>query len=162
MASSESKIFRRLLESLQPYPDMRFLLFAKRWGELEEELLQFCKDQNHSIQCYEMGEFLAPSHDRALFRSRAYRIEQSRYNLQGRLYNHAFVTAIPADEPLSFAKKLYSGLVNAGSLYLFCSKEEALSWQEALEAANYVASSLIELNSWRCIVSARKMHGWGG
>ncbi|ADV45293.1 hypothetical protein [Nitratifractor salsuginis] len=162
MASDEIETFRRLLESLQPYPQMQFLLFAEKWGAPEEELLDFCRQEGHSIQLYALGDLAQRAPEAPEIRLRPYRVDQPRYNLQGRLYNHAFITAIPPEEPIAFARKVYTGLVNAGSFYLFCSPAEAPGWQEALEAANYVAGSLIELSPQRCIVSARKMHGWGG
>jgi hypothetical protein len=162
MASDEIETFRRLLESLQPYPQMQFLLFAEQWGAPEKELLDFCRQEGHGIQLYAMGDLTAKApDDPETLRMRPYRTEQPRYNLQGRLYNHAFITAIPPDAPTAFAQKVYTGLANAGNFYLLCTPAEAPRWHEALEAANYVAGSLIELGPRHCIVSARKMHGWG-
>jgi len=162
MVSDATATFRRLLESLQPYPQMQFLLFAEEWGALEEELLDFCRREDHSIQLYALGDLAerAPQ-DAERLRIRPYRVEQPRYNLQGRLYNHAFVTATPPDDRESFARKVYTGLVNAGGFYLLSTPVEAFKWQEALEAANYLAGSTIALDAEHCIVSARKMHGWG-
>ena len=155
-------ILREVLESLQPYPQMQFLLFAQQWGPLEEELLEFCRRRDHSVQLYGVGAMseAAPIEDPRL-RHRPYRVEQPRYNLQGRLYNHAFVTAAIPDEPEAFLRKLYTGIANAGGVYLQTDNENLPRWQTMLEDANYVAASTIALTEGDLLLYARKMHGWG-
>ena len=162
MSHTSAEILREVLESLQPYPQMQFLLFADRWGALEEELLEFCRQKDHSLLLYGLGELSeeAPLEDQRL-RHRPYRIEQPRYNLQGRLYNHALVTAKIPDEPEAFARKLYTGIANAGGLYLRTDSEAVSRWQAVLERANYVAASTIPLEKGKELLYARKMHGWG-
>ncbi len=162
MSQTSAEILRKVLESLQPYPQMQFLLFADRWGPLEEELLEFCRQKDHSLQLYGVGTLseAAPPEDPRL-RYRPYRIEQLRYNLQGRLYNHAFVTAEIPDNPEAFARKLYTGIANAGGLYLRTNPEGLPHWQTVLESANYVAASSIPLTEGHLLLYARKMHGWG-
>ena len=154
----------QILESLQPYPQMHFLLFAKEWGEREETLLKFCEERDHSILLYQfpdLREAELPSSPR--IRQRPYRREQARYNLQGRLYNHAFVTAEPPEPAAQFARKVYTGIANAGGLYLFLKKKKVDAWKNLLQESNYVALSTIDLADTETIVLyARKMHGWGG
>ena len=155
--------FRRLLESLHPYPRMQFLLFAKNWGALEEELLRYCEAEDHSILLYRLEGLPAedlPESER--IRQRPYRIDQPRYNLQGKLYNHAFVTALPPEAPADFARKVYTGIVNAGGLYLLLERKDLEAWEAALTEANYVATSTIDLSGDLLLLHGRKMHGWGG
>ncbi len=163
MSRTSAAILREVLESLQPYPQMQFLLFAQEWGPMEEEMLAFCREQDHTLLLYGLGELsgAAPLEDPRL-RHRPYRIEQPRYNLQGKLYNHAFVTAAIPDEAEAFARKLYTGIVNAGGLYLRTDPANLPRWQAALEGANYVAASSIPLSEKSLLLYARKMHGWGG
>jgi len=163
MSRSSAAILRQVLESLQPYPQMQFLLFAREWGPLEEELLAFCREEDHSLLLYGLGELseAAPVKDLRL-RHRPYRIEQPRYNLQGKLYNHAFVTAAIPDNAEAFARKLYTGIANAGGLYLQTDAAELPLWQSVLEQTNYVAASSIPLDGEDLLLYARKMHGWGG
>jgi len=163
MSRRSAAILREVLESLQPYPQMQFLLFAQEWGTLEEELLAFCREEDHSLLLYGLEELseAAPVEDPRL-RHRPYRIEQPRYNLQGKLYNHAFVTAAIPDEPEAFARKLYTGIANAGGLYLRTEPTNLPLWQSVLERANYVAASSIALGEGDLLLYARKMHGWGG
>ena len=158
-----SDTFRQLLDSLQPYPQMHFLLFADEWGAMEETLLAFCEEKDHSILLYRLPgleEAELPTSGR--IRQRPFRIEQPRYNLQGKLYNHAFVTGkIPGDSR-TFARRVYTGIANAGGLYLLLDEEESAAWEAILLESNYVASSTIPLDKGDVLLYARKMHGWGG
>ncbi len=161
---NSEETLRQILESLQAYPQMHFLLFAKEWGERERTLLEFCKERDHSILLYRLPgleeDALPPS---PRIRHRAYRREQARYNLQGKLYNHAFVTAPPPESAEEFARKVYTGIANAGGLYLFLEREAVEAWRERLQESNYVALNTIDLDEGNEVVLfARKMHGWGG
>lgn len=163
MQKQPTQTFRMLLESLQPYPRMQFLLFAREWGEMEATLLEFCEEEDHSLMLYRLeglDEGALPETPR--IRQRPYRREQPRYNLQGKLYNHAFVLGEVPEAPGEFAKKVYTGIANAGGLYLQLSPSEAQRWEPILEASNYVALSRIDLDQERTMLYARKMHGWGG
>jgi hypothetical protein len=165
MPSSAAETFAKVLESLQPYPNMQFLLFTPRWGPLEATLLEYVERGEHSLLVYTMNESLErelPVSPR--LRHHPYRVEQPRYNLRGRLYNHAFVLGLPGDEPESFARKVYTGIANAGGLYLLFEREDSAleDWEAALLRGNYVASSHIDLDEHSRMLVARKMHGWGG
>ncbi|WP_457607313.1 hypothetical protein [Nitratifractor sp.] len=157
-------VFREILDSLQPYPQMQFLLFTEAWGELERTLLEFCEEREHSILLYMLEGFPEEKlPEGAPVRRRPYRREQPRYNLQGKLYNHAFVTGPIPDAPEEFARKVYTGIANAGGLYLLLREEgEIRRWEEALVASNYVATSTIDLGKGERFLNGRKMHGWGG
>ena len=158
-----TETFGKLLESLQPYPQMQFLLFSGEWGAPERRLLEFCEARDHRLMLYRLpGGPEAPPPENERIRLRPWRREQSRYNLQGRLYNHAFVTALPPEEPETFAAKVYTGIANAGGLYLFVPLPETRKWEEVLSQSNYVAISRIEEREGLCLLAARKMHGWGG
>jgi hypothetical protein len=158
-----TETFGRLLESLQPYPQMQFLLFSSRWGEREEALLRFCERNGHTIMLYRLPgpeEPEIPPSDR--IRQRPWKRSQERYNLQGKLYNHAFVISTPPEPPEKFLRKVYTGIANAGGIYLFLPREEADTWERALENDNYVAIAPIERTGETLLLGARKMHGWGG
>ena len=163
MPQRRTETFRKILESLQPYPRMQFLLFAREWGEMEKELLEFCEREDHSLMLYRLEgleESALPESSR--IRQRPYRPEQQRYNLQGKLYNHAFVLGEIPEPAEEFARKVYTGIANAGGLYLQLSVAEATRWQPILEASNYVATNRIDLDEATTMLYARKMHGWGG
>ncbi|WP_456393224.1 hypothetical protein [Nitratifractor sp.] len=159
--------FEKLLESLQPYPQMQFLLFSEQWGPLEEVLLDYAERNDHEILLYMIGAFSQDAlPDSTHLNRRPYRSEQPRYNLQGKLYNHAFVLGEIPDEPEAFARKVYTGIANAGGLYLLMDRAKATDklgdWETSLAESNYVASSTITLDDKRLLLYGRKMHGWGG
>jgi len=166
MANAAAETLNELLYSLPPYPDMLLLLFSAKWGILEETLLHYAEENGHTILLYTLSETLSARLPRSEhLKRRPYRIGQPRYNLQGRLYNHAFVFGTIPDTPEAFAKKVYTGIANAGGLYLLLERNDpgkAARWEETLQASNYVASSTIELDEKRLLLYARKMHGWGG
>ena len=163
MRKRRTETFRLILESLQPYPKMQFLLFSGNWGEMEAELLEFCEREDHSLMLYRLeglDEMSLPETPR--IRQRPYRREQQRYNLQGKLYNHAFVLGTIPEPPAEFARKVYTGIANAGGLYLLMKNGEAAEWEALLMESNYVALNTIELDEEFLLLYARKMHGWGG
>jgi hypothetical protein len=163
MAETMATTLERLLDSLQPYPAMQFLLFAEGWGPLERTLLEYAEREGHTILLYTLRDELADAlPDSDALRHRPYRLEQPRYNLRGRLYNHAFVFGTIPDTPESFARKVYTGIANAGELFLRLPLGEVPEWERCLEAGNYVALSRIEVREGICLLAARKMHGWGG
>jgi len=166
MAEEAAKTLEKVLDSLQPYPEMQLLLFSGRWGPLETTLLRFAEREGHTILLYTLSEELVTRlPDSTQLKHRSYRIEQPRYNLRGRLYNHAFVFDTVPDTPESFARKIYTGIANAGGLYLLLKGEEAENaarWERVLLGSNYVAANPIGLDDRQILLSARKMHGWGG
>ena len=166
MSDQAAGTLKILLDSLQPYPNMLLLLFAEEWGPLEATLLEYAETNGHTILLYSLAEGLPERlPDSPRLRHRPYRIEQPRYNLQGRLYNHAFVFGGIPDTPEAFAKKVYTGIANAGGLYLLMDRadpQESADWEATLLASNYVAVNTIELDEKRALLFARKMHGWGG
>jgi len=161
-----SETFRKLLASLQPYPNMRFLLFAEKWGVPEKVLARYCSEGGHELLLYRLGDSFGEEGIPSLsfLKHRPYRTAQQRYNLQGRLYDHLFVTGeLPDPEP--FAAKVYSAIANAGRLYILSDNTRSrqnLLWEQWLEKANYVSCNLIDLDGKRLFISAKKMHGWGG
>ena len=158
---SPDKTFKEILNSLQPYPQMQFLLFSDSWGKFEDTLLEFSKSNNHSILLYKMGSLEDNTPNSPLLKKRLYKPTQERYNLQGKLYNHAFVMALP-DDFSKFAKRVYTGVANGGGLYLITPKTEVVTLEQILLNSNYVAINPISLDEDRVILYARKMHGWGG
>jgi hypothetical protein len=166
MENKAAKTLEVLLESLQPYPDMMLLLFASEWGILEATLLAYARRHGHTLLLYTLREGMESElPDSEALRHRPYRIEQPRYNLRGRLYNHAFVFGKIPDTPEAFSRKVYTGIANAGGLYLLIDPREPSTlqnWESILLASNYVAANAIDLDEERSLLFARKMHGWGG
>ena len=158
----KENILHQLLNSLQPYPNMRFLLFTDRLDSLERVLFKYCEDEGHEIQIYNMSnsEFNIESKN---IKIRPFNPAQPRYNLHGRLYDYCFVHKRPEDTD-SFLSRVYSAIANAGRIYITMdidNKNEIYALQTLLEEKNFVSISQIELDEKELYVSAKKMHGWG-
>jgi len=155
------KNLRELLESLQPYPNMRFLLFASKWGVREDTILDFCIERDYELQLYKLTEFDSPNVDN--IKSRLFKEEQKRYNLQGRLYDYLFVTGgIP--DIKEWLKRVYSAVMNGGRVYIFLLEKDRFKIDEIseyMQESNYVSVNPIELSKDTIIISGKKMHGWG-
>jgi hypothetical protein len=153
--------FEMILNSLEKYPNMRFMLFCSSWGVLEQELESFCRQNGHSLLVYQTKELDIMKKSLTSIKIKDYSPKQQRYNLQGRLYNYIFIHELP--ETLdNFLKKIYSSVANGGRVYLFSSKSIDI-WRvmESFENQNYVSISKIELDNSTLYISGKKMHGWG-
>ncbi len=153
-----------LLNSLQPYPNMRFLLFTSKWEEAEETLSNFCALNGHEIQLYMMGDrFDIDKDTNHYIKIKPYKKGQPRYNLHGRLYDYIFIfDKIEEDD---IFKRLYSSIANGGRVYILMQKDEyrlKYRLQEIMSEANYLSFSDIEIDKNSIFFSAKKMHGWGG
>ena len=158
----KENILNQLLDSLQPYPNMRFLLFTDRLEGLERVLFEYCENEGHEVQIYDMSsESLDIKRDN--IRIRPFKSAQPRYNLQGRLYDYCFVHKKPENLD-SFLSRVYGAIANAGRIYIVMNsnnKDELYSLQSLLEEKNFVSISQIELDEYELYLSAKKMHGWG-
>ena len=151
--------FKELLSSLEPYPNMRFMLFCDSWGELERELDSFILQNGHSLLVYTTLELNLPKKSHR--KIKLFNPKQPKYNQQGRLYNYIFINHLPEDFA-TLAKKVYSSVANGGRVYLLREISDTISeLQSSFEEANYLSVSKIELDSNMLYITGKKMHGWG-
>lgn len=152
---------KELLYSLQPYPNMRFLLFTDRLGGLEREIFDYCKKNEHEVQLYDMSSQGLDIQNN--IKIRPFKATQPRYNLHGRLYDYCFIHKKPKNLD-EFLERIYKAIANAGRLYIIMDidkKEQILALASLLEEKNFVSISKIELDDNTLYLSAKKMHGWG-
>ena len=89
---------------------------------------------------------------------------QPRYHIQAKLYDFVFVEASVPD-PKHFLKTIYTAMKNAANIFILLPSEhkgEIETWRSVMEENYYVAFSTFALNDTIQIISAKKMHGWGG
>jgi len=89
---------------------------------------------------------------------------QPRYHVQAKLYDFVFVES-PVPNPKHFLKTIYTAMKNAANIFILLPsehKDEIETWRNIMEENYYVAFSTFALNDTIQIVSAKKMHGWGG
>ncbi len=152
----------QLLYSLQPYPNMRFLLFTDRLDGLERVLFEYCENQGHEVQLYDMSS-QGIDIDRDNIKIRPFKATQPRYNLHGRLYDYCFIHKKPQNLE-EFLGRIYGAIANAGRLYITMdidNRDEIFALASLLEEKNFVSISQIELDADTLYLSAKKMHGWG-
>jgi len=142
-AEYEIKLAQRLFEHTQRC-DYDFQLNLLRSDKLEECKSQFSTDIS-SVR------LLHP--------------QQPRYGMQGRFYDYLYVSATIKDEMLEeFIKKVYTVIKSGGIIIAFTDKNSQTyeRWFHLLQDNYFVAINPIDISEDFHIMSAKKMHGWGG
>jgi len=152
----QTETLKKILDSFEPYPNLRLMLFSKSWGELEEAILEFCKEREYQLLVYKIGEFETPKE----VKTKSFNPKQPKYNQQGRLYNYIFIHYLP-ESLESLSKKIFSSIANGGRVYLLLELSDSWEEIEIFEKNNYVSINKIELDNKSCYTTAKKMHGWG-
>jgi hypothetical protein len=82
------------------------------------------------------------------------------------MYDYLFVSSeIPDENKLSFLKKTYGVIKNAGNIIIFVPKGDGSQihlWSQLLEDNNFVATNTLDIFSNYDVIISKKMHGWGG
>jgi hypothetical protein len=91
--------------------------------------------------------------------------KQPRYGMQGKFYDYLYVTASVEEELLEeFVKKVYEVIKSGGLIIVFTDKNLQTydRWFNLLQDNFFVAINAIDICEDFHIITARKMHGWGG
>lgn len=91
--------------------------------------------------------------------------KQPRYGMQGKFYDYLYVTAqIEEAMQEEFVKKVYEVIKSGGLILAFINKdiESYDRWFNLLQDNSFVAINSIDICEDFHVMSARKMHGWGG
>lgn len=156
-----------LLQSLPKSPSMRVMHFSAD-DSLCAQIQAFCnspqEDNEYLIATFTPEDEHKLLHYKNSFTDIKYLSpKRPRFHMQSKLYDYLFVSVLP-EKRANFFKKVYSALKNAAPLFILLAstqKELAKKIESELIETNYVATSRMELGEF-LIVSARKMHGWGG
>jgi len=161
------KEVKKLFDSLLKSPGMRVMHFSND-KSLINEIKEFC-----NLSQYESEYLIITFNEKAqeslkaleddITKVKYYSENRPRYNIQAKLYDYLFINILPKDRE-SFFKRVYSALKNGAPIFIFLQKEQrdlAFKIEQELIESNYVAINFIELDNY-LIVSAKKMHGWGG
>lgn len=156
-----------LLQSLPKSPSMRVMHFSAE-GSLCPQIQNFYSNQPEECE-YLIATFTKEDEQRlqrfqnSFTEVKYLNPKRPRFHMQSKLYDALFISVLP-DERIEFFKKVYSALKNAAPLFILINKgqkELAKVLETELIESNYVATNRMELGEFY-IVSARKMHGWGG
>ena len=159
----------QLIQIVPDHPALRLMHFVDTATPLTDKLSALAMSRDYEYQLLCLDDALAASLSRQYATANAIKIrpitlERSRYNLQAKLYDFVFVEATVLD-PEHFAKTVYSAMKNAANIFILLpteASEEIENWRRTLEENFFVAFSTFALNNTLQVVSAKKMHGWGG
>ncbi len=159
-----------LIQIIPDHPALRLMHFVDTSTPLIDKLAALAVSRDYEYQLLCLDDALAASLSRQYTTTKEIKIrpitlERSRYNLQAKLYDFVFVEDAVEDKK-HFVKTVYSAMKNAANIFILlpvkADKEEIESWRRVLEENFFVAFSTFELDDTLQVVSAKKMHGWGG
>jgi hypothetical protein len=163
MENEKSEGLQKLLASLQPYPNMRFLLFCEEWGAKERTIGDFCLRSGHELQVYTLSREIPQDGYGKHIRVSGFRSDRRRYDIQGRLYEYAFIEC-DMDDMEVLLEKLYPAMANAGIVYIdtaYLDKEKIPKLKDMSERCNYIGGDFMDPGTGSDYFYCRKMHGWG-
>ncbi len=171
MKQLEEERIDQLLGIITLYPAIRIMHFSDGSQLLTQKINTLCEQHDYDYQlncttdaCYEEMEQRYSNAD--MIKIKRFDLNRPRYAIQAKLYDYLFVTAqIPDEEKLSFLKKTYSVIKNAGHILIFLSRDDLHQnhiWSELLLENNFVASNTLDIFMHYDVIIAKKMHGWGG
>ena len=148
---------------------MRIMHFVDAPTVLVDKLAALTQTRTceYQLQCLDPDLAASMQHrfaDTPTCKVRMLALESPRYHIQAKLYDFVFVEAhIP--DPEHFLKTVYAAMKNAANIFILlpsAQTHQIETWRSIMEENYYVAFSSFELNNTIQIVSAKKMHGWGG
>ncbi len=158
---------QQLLNVIPGYPGLRIMHFANKTSALIDNIAEICltRDYEYQIQC--MNDTLTKEfqsrYPHPNIRAKHILLSQPRYHIQAKMYDFVFVEAV-IDDKIHFVKTVYTAMKNAGNIFVLHrhNKQDEEKWRQAFEENFFVAFSAFDLNEQTRIISAKKMHGWGG
>ena len=158
-----------LLGLIPHHPALRLMLIGDTPTRLVDDAVTLTQSRDIEclIQCQGADCFqtlLARYDTQSAVSIRSFDPSQKRYNTQAKLYDFVYVeAAIGSAEP--FLNKLHRAMKNGADLFVLLSAADVHTienWRIALEAQYFVAYNAFELDDTTTVLSAKKMHGWGG
>ena len=91
-------------------------------------------------------------------------LNRASFMLQARLYDFVYISA-NIDNINDFTQKVYKVIKGSGIIIIFIDKtkqDKLQEWYRVLEKNYFVAMNTIDISNDFEVLSAKKMHGWGG
>jgi len=157
----------KLLDALPKHPNFMVMHFAKD-SRYIKDIEKFCLDgdfsQEYKILTFSNeAENKLKGYENDLIKVQFANLKRPRFSMQGKFYDYLFVLDLPENLE-EFFKKVYLSLKNGAPSFIFLdsyNKDLAYKVELILIECNFVATSIMEIDEF-FVVSARKMHGWGG
>jgi hypothetical protein len=159
----------QLLGVIPDHPALRIMHFVDTHSILIDTLakLTAARDYEYRLLCFDDVQyqlFARRFDDHHAIQIKHATHTQPRYHIQAKLYDYVFVEATLPD-PDAFLKKVYTSMKNAAMIFILIptNTPKAIEpWQRAAEEHYFVAFNTFQLTDTVQIISAKKMHGWGG
>ncbi|MEA3417879.1 MAG: hypothetical protein U9Q90_00660 [Campylobacterota bacterium] len=171
MKQLEEKRIDQLLGIINLYPSIRIMHFSDGSHLLTKKISQLCEENDYEYQLNCTNDIFFQKSalkyaDIDHIKIKQINLAQPRYAIQAKMYDYLFVTCeIPDKEKLSFLKKTYGVIKNAGNIIIFVPKgdrSQIYLWTQLLEENNFVATNTLDIFSEYDVIISKKMHGWGG
>ncbi len=159
----------QLTRIIPDHPALRLMHFVEASTPLIDTLAPLAQSRDYEYQLLALDDTLSALlldqyATTDAIKIRPITFDRSRYNLQAKQYDFVFVEAAVENKE-HFVKTVYGAMKNAANIFLLLSTGDAgeiETWRKVLEENFFVAFSSFELDEARKVVSAKKMHGWGG
>jgi predicted nucleic acid-binding protein len=159
----------QLLTIIPDHPALRVMHFVDRPTPLIDALADLTRrrDYEYRLLCFDEAQSDTLSRHYALEKRitvQSVTHDQARYHRQAKMYDYLFVEAhIP--EVDTFLKKVYTSMKNAAPFFALIhpnQRNQIETWRRAAEENFFVAFNTFDLTDSLHVISAKKMHGWGG
>lgn len=177
MKKLTDKTIKDIVNIILPYPATRVMQISDAQAYFEDEikltlkLFELIEANDYDFQLnllnsQQMEAYKKQfTHERVSSSVRLLHPKQPRYGMQGKFYDYLYVTAqIDTAMQEEFVKKVYEVIKSGGLIIAFVPKtsQEYERWFHLLQDNSFVAINTIDICEHFHIVTARKMHGWGG
>ena len=171
MEQLEEERIDQLLGIINLYPSIRIMHFSDGSHLLSKKISRLCEENDYEYQLNCTSDIFYQKStvkyvESNLVKVKFINLEQPRYAIQAKMYDYLFVTSdIPDEKKLSFLKKSYGVIKNAGIIIIFVPKGDYSQihlWSQLLEDNNFVATNTLNIFSNYDVIISKKMHGWGG
>jgi len=169
------KTLSDIVNIILPYPATRVMHISDGQVQFDDEIKLTQRLFEHTQRCdYDFQLNLVCSDKLEEYKSRfsspsssvrLLHLKQPRYGMQGKFYDYLYTSATIEEEMLGeFIQKVYTVIKSGGIILAFTDKNPQTyeRWFHALQDNYFVAINPIDISDDFHIISARKMHGWGG
>ena len=173
MKTLEDTIVDTLIQIIPNHPALRLMQVAdinkniSNENMLIDKLFEFVKDKEYDFHLNLITKDNRYNDKYKLSKVSSVRfldLNRASFMLQARLYDFVYISADIKDIG-DFSQKIYKVIKGSGIILIFIdkSKQDKLQeWKEELENNFFVAINTIDISNDFEVLSAKKMHGWGG
>ncbi|MBN2825885.1 MAG: hypothetical protein JXQ76_11205 [Campylobacterales bacterium] len=176
MKKLSDKTVNDIVNIILPYPATRVMQISEGEAKFEDEikltkrLFELIQAQDYDFQLNlinhnKLEEYKAKFSIAGVSTVRPLHPKQPRYGMQGKFYDYLYVTADIEESILEeFVQKVYEVIKSGGIIIIFTQKNLQTydRWFNLLQDNFFVAINPIDISEDFHIITARKMHGWGG